>query len=88
MEPTSEPPPENLGLIRTDLANERTLLAYGRTSLMVIATGVSLIKFLADTPLLVFTGWALIVLGAVVGVIGATRFARLNKRLHRERKRK
>ena len=32
-------------MMRTDLAKERTLLAYGRTSRMFIATGVTLVKF-------------------------------------------
>lgn len=71
----------NLALIRTDLANERTLLAYGRTSLMLVATGVSLVKFLNLSFDLVLIGWGLIAIGAVVGLIGMIRFTSLKRRL-------
>jgi putative membrane protein len=75
-------PTENLALIRTDLANERTLLAYGRTALLVAGTGVSLIKFIAESAILVGIGWALVVIGIGIGVNGATRFTKLYYRLH------
>jgi putative membrane protein len=71
----------NLALIRTDLANERTLLAYGRTALMLVATGVSLVKFLNVTAELVYLGWILIAIGAFVGGTGIVRFASLKRRL-------
>jgi putative membrane protein len=74
---------DHLALVRTDLANERTLLAYGRTALMIVATGFSLIKFFGESPLLNPLGWGLSILGAVVGVVGVARFTRLNKRLRR-----
>ncbi len=80
----SDAPGENrdsLALIRTDLANERTLLAYGRTALMVVATGVSLIKFFPESPLAISLGWALSVAGAIIGITGLARFTRLRKRL-------
>ena len=77
-------PPENLGLVRTDLANERTLLAYGRTALMVVGTGVSLIEFFKESTLLRFIGWSLVLIGFAIGAIGVRRFARLNNRLHQD----
>ncbi len=70
---------ESLALMRTDLANERTLLAYGRTALMVTATGFSLIKFFPDLPLVI--GWGFSIAGGVIGAIGLIRFTRLQKRL-------
>jgi len=83
MNAEAEPAPrENLALVRTDLANERTLLAYARTALIVGGTGVSLIEFIAESPLLLGLGWVLVVVGIVVGLIGATRFTRLYHRLH------
>ncbi len=75
-------PSENLALIRTDLANERTLLAYGRTALLVAGTGVSLIKFIAESAILVGIGWALVAVGIAIGVNGALRFTKLHYRLH------
>lgn len=74
---------DDLALVRTDLANERTLLAYGRTALMVAGTGATLIKFFADTTTIRTTGWSLIALGSLVGLVGAARFYRLHNRLHR-----
>lgn len=72
---------DDLALVRTDLANERTLLAYLRTSLMVFGTGVTLIKFFADTDSLRQTGWGLAAAGCVVGVIGIIRFFSMRRRL-------
>ena len=72
----------DLGLVRTDLANERTLLAYGRTSLMVLGTGASMIQFLSDSKPILILGWITAVAGVLIGVIGIMRFSRLRKRLH------
>lgn len=77
----STPPQPNLALVRTDLANERTLLAYGRTALMLVATGVSLVKFLEVSFDMVVVGWGLIGCGAIVGAIGMYRFGSLKRRL-------
>ncbi|KAA5540672.1 DUF202 domain-containing protein [Roseiconus nitratireducens] len=78
-----EPPLPDLALVRTDLANERTLLAYGRTALMLAGTGVSLIKFLKPSPEMLLLGWFLVAAGLVVGVIGVIRFTGLKRRLKR-----
>lgn len=72
---------DDLALFRTDLANERTLLAYLRTSLMVFGTGATLIKFFADSEWLLRTGWSLIAAGLFVGVFGVIRFMVMRKRL-------
>lgn len=72
---------DNLALVRTDLANERTLLAYGRTALMVVATGFSLIKFFGESPALRSLGWGLAIVGVSIGLVGFVRFTRLNNRL-------
>jgi len=85
MNNTDEPDPApDLNLVRTDLANERTLLAYGRTGLMVSGTGVTLIKFFADEGILLVVGWIFLVLGLLVGGVGLLRFASLHGRLHRD----
>ena len=72
---------DRLALVRTELANERTLLAYGRTGLMVTATGATLIKFFADSTVPPVIGWGLMVGGVVIGVIGVARFVNLRRRL-------
>ena len=73
-----------LALVRTDLANERTLLAYGRTALMVSATGVTLLKFFPDSMAVRIAGWPLVALGVLIALFGVIRFARLRSRLHAE----
>lgn len=81
----SEPSTETrdyLALVRTDLANERTLLAYGRTALMVSATGVTLLKFYPDSLTIRILSWPLIALGLLIALFGIIRFARLQSRLH------
>ncbi|TWT95654.1 YidH family protein [Neorhodopirellula pilleata] len=70
-----------LALIRTDLANERTLLAYIRTALMMAGTGGTLIKFFGDSTDLLYTGFSLLGVGALVLVIGITRYRKAAKRI-------
>ena len=76
---------DQLAIARTDLANERTLLAYGRTSLMVAATGVTLIKFFPNLVLACGVGWLLTILAALIGIIGIVRFAKLRRRLNQQK---
>jgi len=61
---------QNLAIIRTDLANERTLLAYGRTALMFTATDVTLIKFFPLSLGLHAVDWGLGSLGLAIGFLG------------------
>lgn len=75
---------QSLAMMRTDLANERTLLAYGRTSLMFTATGVTLIKFFPLSLQVHTTGWVLGSLGLTIGVLGIARFAKMRRRLQRQ----
>ena len=70
-----------LALIRTDLANERTLLAYVRTSLMMAGTGGTLVKFFGDSQDLLVLGLALIACGAMVFLVGLMRYRDQAKRI-------
>jgi putative membrane protein len=74
-----------LALDRTDLANEWTLLAYLRTALMSLISGVTLIKLFADNAVMVIAGYALLPLALVVGIIGGLRFAGMRRRIHAAR---
>ena len=69
--------------MRTDLANERTLLADGRTALMFTATGVTLIKFFPLSYGLHTTGWLLGGTGVAIGILGIKRFTKMQQRLRR-----
>ena len=70
-----------LAMMRTDLANERTLLAYGRTALMFTATGVTLIKFVPLSYGLHTAGWLLGGTGVAIGILGIKRFTKMQQRL-------
>ncbi|MFG0254963.1 MAG: DUF202 domain-containing protein [Rhodopirellula sp. JB053] len=75
--PDPTPPPDRrneLAVIRTDLANERTLLAYGRTALMMAGTGGTLIKFFGESPDMLVLGILLLILGVVMFGTGIIRF--------------
>jgi putative membrane protein len=60
--------------VRFLLANERTLLAWLRTALTLLAGGVALIQFAGARPLLRAVGIGLLVLGSVAGYIGHRRY--------------
>ena len=84
MSETSTDSRDFLALVRTDLANERTLLAYGRTALMVSATGATLLKFYPDSLAVRAASWPLVAFGILIALFGMIRFARLQSRLHRK----
>jgi putative membrane protein len=69
-----------LAIDRTELSNERTLLAYGRTAIALLVTGVSAIKFF-DSLWISAVG-AVFAAGAVaVAVIGARRYHAMGRRV-------
>jgi putative membrane protein len=56
------------------LANERTLLAWLRTALALMAGGVALVQLAYDRPPLQAVGVGLLILGSIGGLIGYVRF--------------
>lgn len=70
-----------LALVRTDLANERTMLAYGRTSLMIAATAITIFKFFPDASGVRSLALGLAGISIVLIVIGIWRFVSLRRRL-------
>ncbi len=70
---------DNLALARTDLANERTLLAYARTAIMLISSGGAVIKLFGDERNWLIAGWSLVVVGIVVALFGTIRFRRMRR---------
>ena len=66
---------------RTELANERTLLSYARTAIMVFATGVTLVKLFKEDAFLVLLGHILFPVSLLVFILGVVRFFRVKKDL-------
>jgi putative membrane protein len=60
--------------VRFSLANERTLLAYQRTAIGLIAAAVAVAHFLEDDPLALALAGVLVVGGAVAAVGGYLRY--------------
>jgi len=71
--------------VRDHLANERTLLAWQRTALGVIAIGFLVDRFALEGGGTTFVGSvlgvAMVLLGAVVSVVGAYRFMRTEREI-------
>ncbi len=74
---------DHLALDRTQLANERTLLSYLRTALMLAVTGATAVKFVGQNVTVVVTGWVFI--GLAVGAIGAWRFLTMQRDINARR---
>ncbi|MFH1748748.1 MAG: DUF202 domain-containing protein [Planctomycetota bacterium] len=72
---------DRLAIDRTGLANERTLLAYGRTGLALMIVGGSLIRFF-DSLTSTLTGWLFVAAGALTIAIGFSRFLSVRRRLN------
>lgn len=71
--------------VRDHLANERTLLAWQRTALGIIAIGFLLDRFAIEdgeaTLVGSLAGITLVILGALVSVLGTYRFARTEREI-------
>ena len=76
---------DHLALDRTRLANERTLLAYLRTALMLIVAGATAAKFVGETHSVIIAGWLFIALGVVVAVLGTWRFLTMRRDINARR---
>ncbi|MBL7646685.1 MAG: DUF202 domain-containing protein [Candidatus Hydrogenedentes bacterium] len=69
-----------LAIDRTELANERTLLAYGRTSIALVITGGSAMKFF-ESRWVVLAGAGFVVVAVVVMIVGWRRYRAMDRRL-------
>lgn len=71
---------EELSLIRTHLANERTVLSYVRTALAFLAAGAGLIHFFATFPVEA-VGWCFVGVGAGIMIAGIVRYFHVRQRI-------
>ena len=69
---------DELAVRRTQLANERTWLAYIRTALTLFIAGVSFIQFFTS-KILQGIGWLFIPLAVVTVLLGWLRYVRSGK---------
>lgn len=80
-----EPRDKPEAAVRDHLANERTLLAWQRTALGVIAIGFLIDRFAFEgedvTLAGPIAGIGIVVLGAVVSLVGAYRFMRTEREI-------
>jgi putative membrane protein len=67
---------DELAIDRTRLANERTLLAWMRTALMLLVSGITLLKLFEGVTAMEVLGAALIPAGLVTAGLGLRRYLR------------
>ncbi len=71
--------------IRFSLANERTLLAYQRTSIGLMAAAIAVVHFFGDGLLVFLLAAMLIVTGAIAAVGGYVHFRRVDRAIRDDR---
>ncbi len=71
-----------LAIERTRLANTRTFLAYFRSSVFFLATGLSIIKinFFDDVS---YLGWGFVILAPLLFLLGLYRRITVNKAINK-----
>lgn len=74
-----------LALLRTRLANERTLLSYIRTSLYFLVGGIALLK-VEDLERISILGYVSFIISGFLVVIGLWRFLKLFRKLEGHKK--
>ena len=74
-----------LAVIRTDLANRRTLLAYVKTALGMAIAGLGFFKFANEDPVLVTIGLAALPVALAVLVYGIVDYLRVRRAIEAER---
>ncbi|MDH4128901.1 MAG: DUF202 domain-containing protein [Spirochaetota bacterium] len=72
---------DHLALDRTLLANERTLLAYQRTAIMLLISGVSILKLFEESLGMIIFAYILIPCAIIVGIIGYFRYIKIKKKI-------
>jgi len=69
---------DHLALVRTRLANERTLLSYIRSSLYLLVGGLALIG-VADSVEIRWTGYSAVTLSVLFVAFGVYRYSHLRR---------
>ena len=77
---TKRDPANFLAIGSTSMANERTLLAFIRTSMTFVIMGIGMIKYLAH-PVFDAIGWICVVIAGILLIWGVYRYRRVRKGL-------
>lgn len=75
-----------LAIVRTELANRRTLLAYLNTALALFVSGIGMLKLTEDNWL-EWLGFALVPVSIVVAIIGVVDYLVLRRSIVAEKAR-
>lgn len=67
---------DQLAIDRTRLANERTLLSWLRTALMMLVSGITMLKLFEGVLVMEIIGGVLVPLSLIAAVWGARRYLR------------
>ncbi len=71
-----------LALVRTNLANERTILAYFRTFIVILSSGFAILK-IDILHNLITLGYFFIIISFIVILIGVLRFISVKRKLNK-----
>ena len=72
--------------LRTDLANERTLLAYIRTALALMIFGMAAIKFFYEEPVIVAFGWFFFIAGVLALAWSVWHYKKISTKIKADQK--
>ncbi|MCP5380943.1 MAG: DUF202 domain-containing protein [Kordiimonadaceae bacterium] len=75
-----------LALLRTELANRRTLLAYIKTSLGTGITAIGLLKFTEEQSIYALLGLILVPVSFIILGLGITDYIKTKKKIEDEKK--
>ncbi len=75
----------DLAFIRTELANRRTLLAYGKTAIALFAAGCALLHLYREAPLAYVLGGLLLLSAVGAMVVGSLYYWRTKREIDAER---
>jgi len=68
-----------LAIKRSELANDRTLLAFMRTGLMFFVSGITIIKVFNSNTVLLFIGYSLIPVSVTIIITGIFYYMKIKK---------
>jgi putative membrane protein len=73
---------DRLALDRTHLANQRTLLAFTRTGIYFVFTGLGIFHIIKLQSIF-WLAWGAIGLGTIIAIIGLVNYLRMKRRVGR-----